>query len=146
MCALRGRQPGQSNVRAVLRHSVPYKGAAPLATLARLSQRTLQRKQSAGADHCRRKITRCSVRSKAKRKAAGISGGSGNMAQKGAVGKSGSRKARRHAQDISKMGRTGHTPLKKVQVRSQPPRSFFLIFIKKSLSYEQRKCNVLRHI
>ena len=25
MCALRGRQPGQPNVRAVLRHSVPYK-------------------------------------------------------------------------------------------------------------------------
>ena len=30
MCALRGRQPGQPNVRAVLRHSVPYKGAPPL--------------------------------------------------------------------------------------------------------------------
>ena len=29
MCALRGRQPGQPNVRAVLRHSVPYKGLPP---------------------------------------------------------------------------------------------------------------------
>ena len=56
MCALRGRQPGQPNVRAVLRHSVPYKGLPPLATLARLSQRALRRKQSAGADHFRRKV------------------------------------------------------------------------------------------
>ena len=53
MCALRGRQP---NVRAVLRHSVPYKGLPPLATLVRLSQRTLRRKQSAGADHFRRRV------------------------------------------------------------------------------------------
>ena len=30
MCALRGRQPGQTNVRAVLRHFVPYKGVPPL--------------------------------------------------------------------------------------------------------------------
>ena len=30
MCALRGRQPGQTNVRAALRHSVPYKGLHPL--------------------------------------------------------------------------------------------------------------------
>ena len=30
MCALRGRQPGQPNVRAVLRHSVPSKGLPPL--------------------------------------------------------------------------------------------------------------------
>ena len=56
MCALRGRQPGQPNVRAVLRHSVPYKGLPPLATLVRLSQRTLRRKQSAGADHFRRRV------------------------------------------------------------------------------------------
>jgi len=33
MCALRGRQPGQPNVRAVLRHFVPYK---ELRTLRRL--------------------------------------------------------------------------------------------------------------
>ncbi len=32
-CALRGRQPGQPNVRAVLRHSVPYKGLHPLRRL-----------------------------------------------------------------------------------------------------------------
>ena len=31
-------------------------GAAPLATLARLSQRALRRKQSAGGDHFRRKV------------------------------------------------------------------------------------------
>lgn len=31
-------------------------GAAPLATLVRLSQRTLRRKQSAGADHFRRRV------------------------------------------------------------------------------------------
>lgn len=55
MCALRGRQPGQTNVRAALRHSVPYKGC-PLATFVRLSQRTLRRKQSAGADHFRRRV------------------------------------------------------------------------------------------
>ncbi len=55
MCALRGRQPGLPNVRAVLRHSVPYKGLPP-ATLVRLSQRTLRRKQSAGADHFRRRV------------------------------------------------------------------------------------------
>ena len=30
MCALRGRQLGQPNVRAVLRHFVPYKGLHPL--------------------------------------------------------------------------------------------------------------------
>ena len=30
MCALRGRQPGHLNVRAVLRHFVPYKGLHPL--------------------------------------------------------------------------------------------------------------------
>ena len=56
MCALRGRQPGQPNVRAVLRHSVPYKGLPPLVTLVRLSQRTLRRKQSSGADHFRRRV------------------------------------------------------------------------------------------
>ena len=56
MCALRGRQPGQLTVRAVLRRVAPYKGLAPLATLARLSQRTLQRKPSAGADHFHRKV------------------------------------------------------------------------------------------
>ena len=33
MCALRGRQPGPPNVRAVLRHSVPYKGLPPLRRL-----------------------------------------------------------------------------------------------------------------
>ena len=33
MCALRGRQPGQTNVRAALRHFVPYK---ELRTLRRL--------------------------------------------------------------------------------------------------------------
>ena len=33
MCALRGRQPGQANVRAVLRHLVPYKGLHPLRRL-----------------------------------------------------------------------------------------------------------------
>ena len=33
MCALRGRQPGRLNVRAVLRHSVPYKGLDPLRRL-----------------------------------------------------------------------------------------------------------------
>ena len=33
MCALRGRQPGQPNVRAVLRHSVPNKGLHPLRRL-----------------------------------------------------------------------------------------------------------------
>lgn len=53
MCALRGRQP---NARAVLRHSVPYKGLPPLAMLVRLSQRTLRRKQSSGADHFRRRV------------------------------------------------------------------------------------------
>ena len=30
MCALRGRQPGHLEVRAVLRHFVPYKGLHPL--------------------------------------------------------------------------------------------------------------------
>ena len=30
MCALRGRQPGQTHVRAVLRHTVPNKGLPPL--------------------------------------------------------------------------------------------------------------------
>ena len=30
MCALRGRQPGHLEVRAALRHSVPYKGLHPL--------------------------------------------------------------------------------------------------------------------
>ena len=30
MCALRGRQPGQPNVRAVLRRVAPYKGVPPL--------------------------------------------------------------------------------------------------------------------
>lgn len=33
MCALRGRQLGQTNVRAVLRHSVPHKGLHPLRRL-----------------------------------------------------------------------------------------------------------------
>lgn len=33
MCALRGRQPGQPNVRAVLRHFVPNKGMPPLRRL-----------------------------------------------------------------------------------------------------------------
>lgn len=33
MCALRGRQPGQPNVRAALRHFVPYKGLHPLRRL-----------------------------------------------------------------------------------------------------------------
>ena len=33
MCALRGRQLGQTNVRAVLRHSVPYKELHPLRRL-----------------------------------------------------------------------------------------------------------------
>lgn len=33
MCALRGGQPGQPNVRAVLRHSVPYIGLPPLRRL-----------------------------------------------------------------------------------------------------------------
>ena len=33
MCALRGRQPGQPNVRAVLRHFVPNKGLHPLRRL-----------------------------------------------------------------------------------------------------------------
>ena len=33
MCALRDRQSGQPNVRAVLRHSVPYKGLPPLRRL-----------------------------------------------------------------------------------------------------------------
>ena len=33
MCALRGRQPGHLNVRAVLRHFVPYKGMPPLRRL-----------------------------------------------------------------------------------------------------------------
>ena len=70
---------------------------------------------AAGRRHCRCEITRCSVRSKTKRKAAGVSGGSGGVAQTGAVRKSGSRKARRHAQDVSKMGRTGHNSLNKVR-------------------------------
>ena len=56
MCALRGRQLGQPNVRAVLRHSVPYIGLPPLRRFVRLSQRTLRRKQSAGADHFRRRV------------------------------------------------------------------------------------------
>ena len=30
MCALRGRQPGRLNVRAVLRRVAPYKGVPPL--------------------------------------------------------------------------------------------------------------------
>ena len=30
MCVLRSRQPGRLNVRAVLRHFVPYKGVPPL--------------------------------------------------------------------------------------------------------------------
>ena len=33
MCALRGRQPGQPNVRAVLRHFVPNKEMPPLRRL-----------------------------------------------------------------------------------------------------------------
>ena len=33
MCALRGRQPGHLNVRAVLRHFVPNKGLHPLRRL-----------------------------------------------------------------------------------------------------------------
>ena len=33
MCALRGRQPGQPNVRAVLRHFIPNKGLHPLRRL-----------------------------------------------------------------------------------------------------------------
>jgi len=33
MCALRGRQPGQPNVRAVLRRVAPYKGLHPLRRL-----------------------------------------------------------------------------------------------------------------
>ena len=33
MCALRDRQPGQPNVRAVLRHFVPNKGLHPLRRL-----------------------------------------------------------------------------------------------------------------
>ena len=33
MCVLRSLQPGQTNVRAVLRHSVPYKGLHPLRRL-----------------------------------------------------------------------------------------------------------------
>ena len=33
MCALRGRQPKHTNIRAVLRHSVPYKGLHPLRRL-----------------------------------------------------------------------------------------------------------------
>ena len=33
MCALRGRQPGHLEVRAVLRHFVPYKGLHPLRCL-----------------------------------------------------------------------------------------------------------------
>jgi len=33
MCALRGRQPGQPYVRAVLRHFVPNKGLHPLRRL-----------------------------------------------------------------------------------------------------------------
>ena len=37
MCALRGRQPGQPNVRAVLRHSVPYKGLPPCDACASIS-------------------------------------------------------------------------------------------------------------
>ena len=56
MCALRGEQPGHSNVRAVLRHCVPNKGMPPLRCLRHLSQRTLQRKQSADADCPRRKV------------------------------------------------------------------------------------------
>ena len=58
------------------------------------------------------------VWAKAERKTTGISGGSGNMAQTGTVCKGSRCKARRHTQDVSKMGRTGHTPLKKVQVTS----------------------------
>lgn len=54
-CVLRSEQPGHSNVRAVLRHSVPNKGLPPLRCLRHLSQRTLQRKQSADADSPRRK-------------------------------------------------------------------------------------------
>ena len=30
MCALRGRQPGHLNVRAALRHGIPYKGQGSL--------------------------------------------------------------------------------------------------------------------
>lgn len=56
MCALRGRQPGQPNVRACFASLRSVQGAAPLATLVRLSQRTLRRKQSAGADHFRRRV------------------------------------------------------------------------------------------
>ena len=33
MCALRGRQPGHLNVRAVLRHFIPNKGVPPLRCL-----------------------------------------------------------------------------------------------------------------
>ena len=47
MRALRGEQPGQLIVRAVLRHFVPNKGVPPLRCLRHLSQRTLQREQSA---------------------------------------------------------------------------------------------------
>ena len=55
MCAWRGRQPGQTHGRAAWRPSVTYK-SCPIATFDRLSQRTLQRKQSAGADHSHRKV------------------------------------------------------------------------------------------
>ena len=37
MRALRGEQPGHLNVRAVLRHCVPYKGLHPLRCLAAIS-------------------------------------------------------------------------------------------------------------
>ena len=42
MCALRGRQPGQPNVRAVLRHSVPYKGLPPCDACASIPSQSLK--------------------------------------------------------------------------------------------------------
>ena len=56
MCVLRSEHPRHLNVWGVLRHCVPNKGMPPLRCLRHLSQRTLQRKQSADADCPRRKV------------------------------------------------------------------------------------------
>ena len=53
---VRGDQPGYSNVRAVLRHFVPYKGLHPLRCLRHLSQRTLRVAQFADANSATHKV------------------------------------------------------------------------------------------
>ena len=56
MCALRGKQPGHSECPGCFASLRSEQGAAPLALLTQLSQRTLRREQSADADSPRRKV------------------------------------------------------------------------------------------